>query len=402
MRMATTYLWCRIRSLVSWVTVASLVCTWVLTAAAGDEQRLVAGMYVPGYKDQAANLDAVSGWAGQRLTLAGTFIDVKDAANVQVRLEQAWIARTTPFVNVETRGTARDIASGAYDDAIGAFAAAVRRWLDLGDGRSVIVAPLPEMNLAEHPWGCDPLHGRAAYLRFVQLFAGAGIDDPTRVRWAFAPNGWTAAACGGSSEPYYPGAASVDLVGISAYNFGPRSWDGRSQSPREVYEPWLQQVRAYAPHAPILIAQTGTSPDGGDRAAWIHEMFAYLSAAPNVVGFIYFNFDKSSAGGNELDWRVFDVSRPAVAVSPADGASAPSPITPPFARGGDEEAPGDVLPSPPGGLRITPPPQAPRADVARPRFVNEAAFRAGMQSGLVRYEWPLRSWFREGPLRAPQ
>jgi hypothetical protein len=65
---------------------------------------------------------------------------------------------------------------------------------------------------------------------------------------------------------------------------------------------------------------------------------AVLEADPNVVGFLYFNKDKSSWGGNEWDWRVF-----------ADGQGA-------------------------------------------------EGFRMGLGSSAVTHEWPLRSWFQPGPL----
>lgn len=300
--------------IVAVVLVAVLGASTTLASGTG---LLLAGMYVPGYDEQAAQLEEVGSWARGRLSLAGTFIDVTDAANLEHRLEAAWSARTTPFVNVETTTSIESLARGDVDDAIARLATVTRTWLELGEGRSAILAPFQEMNLAETPWGCRPDAFREAYRRFVAAFEQAGVDD--RVAWAFAPNGWTHAACGGSSEPYFPGGDVVDLVALSAYDFGPRSWDARHSFPREVYGPWLDDVRRYTEDMPILIAQTGTLAAGGDRARWLREMVTYLDAQPEVVGFIYFNLRTRSLDGALLDWRVFDHTEP-----PSPGVTEPA------------------------------------------------------------------------------
>jgi beta-mannanase len=310
----------------------------VLASLAHGAGTLHAGIYPDDFWHNAAILEDVAAWSGKRLSLSGTFIDASEAQdNVLEKLEQAWKAQATPFVNLEVSASAAEVAAGELDWEITNFAESVRVWLERGEGRSLIVAPLQEMNLPESRWGCDPEGFQAAYRRVVAAFGAAGIEDDTRVRWAFAPNGWTSPQCGGKIAPFYPGPELVDLIGISAYNFGPNEWDGKYRFPAEVYRP-LDELRAFAPEKPYLIAQTGTAPTGGDRDLWLREMVAVLAADPNVVGFLYFNKDKSSWGGNEWDWRVF-----------ADGQGA-------------------------------------------------EGFRVGLGSSAVVHEWPLRSWFQPGPL----
>jgi len=287
--------------------------------------QLYAGMYPDDFWRNAEILNSVASWAGKPMTFGGTFVAAADdVGNIDVKLEQAWQARTTPFVNVEVGGTAADVAEGELDDDLKNFARGVAAWLDRGEGRSLIVAPMQEMNLRETRWGCDPESYRAAFGRFVEAFRQRGIDDDTRVRWAFAPNGWTTPACG-SIAPYYPGDDVVDLIGISAYNFGPNEWDGKYRGPAEVYV-YLDQLRTFAPDKPYLIAQTGTAPVGGDRDAWLRAMFDVLTADPNVVGFLYFNKDKSSWGGNEWDWRIFDERARTGAAGFVEGMQRPSTV----------------------------------------------------------------------------
>ena len=68
------------------------------------------------------------------------------------------------------------------------------------------------------PYGCDPANFANAYRRVVDIIRGRGIDE-TKVRFAFAPNGWTDPKCG-SIGSYYPGNAYVDVIGISSYRWG--------------------------------------------------------------------------------------------------------------------------------------------------------------------------------------
>jgi Glycosyl hydrolase family 26 len=306
---------------------------------ASNSGTLYAGMYPDDFWRNTEILNSVAAWTGKPMTFGGTFLDAsEDPSNIIEKLEQAWMAQSTPFANIEVTGNTASVASGALDAELTNLASSVKAWLDKGEGRSVIIAPMQEMNLQESRWGCDAANYPTAFRKFVAAFAQVGIDDDTKVRWAFAPNGWTTPACG-SIAPYYPGDAVVDIIGISAYNFGPNEWDGKYRAPSEIYT-YLNELRSFAPNKPYLIAQTGTAPQGGDRDAWLREMFAVLTSDPNTVGFLYFNKDKSSWGGNEWDWRIFD-----------------------------ERALGGAT-----------------------------GFIEGMQSPSTLYQWPLNSWFQPGSL----
>jgi hypothetical protein len=292
-------------------------------AVASDTGQLYAGMYPDDFWRNAEILNGVAGWAGKRITFGGTFIDAaEDTSNIVEKLEQAWAAQSTPFANVEMSGSAAQVASGELDYDITNFANGVKEWLDKGEGRSLIVAPMQEMNLQESRWGCDAANFQTSYRKFITAFQQIGIDNDTQVRWAFAPNGWTTPACG-SIAPYYPGDDAVDVIGISAYNFGPNEWDGKYRAPNEVYQ-YLNELRTFAPNKPYLIAQTGTAPQGGDRDAWLREMFSFLSADPNAVAFIYFNKDKSDWDGNEWDWRIYNEDTGTGATAFVEGMSQPS------------------------------------------------------------------------------
>jgi hypothetical protein len=98
---------------------------------------------------------------------------------------------------------------------------------------------------------------------------------------------------------YYPGADVVDLVGISAYNWGSLQAGARWTTVEETMAGALNEARGFAPEKPFLVSQTASSSFGGDKDAWIREMFSFLANDPNAVGFIYFNIEK------EQDWSVY-------------------------------------------------------------------------------------------------
>ncbi len=291
----------------------------------------------------STDLDELASATGKRATFGGTFHNVTENdhltgswSNTREILDEVWKGNATPFANVVIDVSADQIARGSFDAKIAVWATHVKQYLDLGGGRSVIIAPLQEMNHNGTPWGCDPGNYKIAYRKFVDEFRSMGMDE-TMVRWAFAPNNWTSPGCGSIAD-YYPGDAYVDVIGISAYNWG-TCVGSRWESPAQIYGPALNEVRTTVNASkPYVIAQTAaprSSTCGGDQHQWVDNAFTYLSGDPNVVGLIWFNFDK------ETDWRIW--TKPAVST----------------------------------------------------------AWRTAMSRSSTTYEWPLASWFRPGDLTVP-
>ena len=159
----------------------------------------------------------------------------------------------------------------------------------LTGGRRLLVAPLPEANLGEHPWGGDPAGYRAGYRRIRQAFLDAGLG-PDHVRFVFAMNGESTV---GSYRDYYPGDEVVDIIGFAKINRG---------------DPWRDYDETFATHIgemqsqvsldkPILVTQTATV-GGSGRADWIDDMFSGLLSESQVIGANYFNKSK------DHDYRV--------------------------------------------------------------------------------------------------
>ena len=255
------------------------------------------------YSDQwhaGPDLQALGAASGKGLSLAGTFHHLWESengweGNTDWLLEQVWSAQATPVANVEVMMPAAEIAAGIHDMAIVRWAQRINAWLEKGGGRSLLIAPLQEMNGDWVPYGMDPEGFKASYRRFIEIFQSAGVDE-TKVRWVFAPNAWSVWPY--RTSDYYPGDDVVDFVGISVYNFGSQvgTWSDVADSGLGA----VSELRSFAPNKPYLVTQVGSSSAGGDRDAWLRDLFQTAAADPNVVGLIYFNFLK------ETDWKLWD------------------------------------------------------------------------------------------------
>ena len=279
-------------------------------ATAGEiDGDLKTGLYSDDY-DTAPDLNGVGAAAGQKVTFGGTFHDVAENEGVQTTgfsntktiLESVWSAQATPFANVGVKASAASIAAGNHDAAIATWVLHVKQFLDMGGSRSVIVAPLQEHNGTWVQYGCNPAGFKTAYRKFVDAFAAAGIGQD-QVRFAWAPNGATSAGCGTLAD-YYPGDDIVDVISISAYNFGSCFSGASYQTPAQAFDPYLDEIRQTVNSTkPFMIAQSASPRPscGGNQSTWARTMIEHLDADPNVVGFVWFNFNKSW----ETDWRVW-------------------------------------------------------------------------------------------------
>jgi beta-mannanase len=265
-------------------------------AVATDQ--ILAGVYAPQQWFSADHIIALNQATGKRVSIGGLWFDVGErSSNVVYMLDQVWSSGATPFVNIHVGVSAAEVAAGAIDSQISNLGAAVNQWLGKGEGRSVMLAPMPEMNGDWIPYGMAPEDFKAAFRHFVSLADQSG-STLWRVRWVFAPNGWSAPPY--HMADYYPGADVVDLVGMSAYNWGTSVAGARWTTVAETMGGALDEARGFAREKPFLVSQTASSPFGGDKEAWIEELFAFLAKDPNAVGFIYFNIEK------ENDWSMFN------------------------------------------------------------------------------------------------
>ncbi len=326
------------RLLASAVVLAAL--SLALPAVAGEvvtEDIVYGGFYSTEWESGADALD-LGAAAGQKVTFIGTFHDIaeNDAftagdddyynpaiySNTKTLLDNAWAGQATPFANLSIPATAAAIAGGSWDTNIDQFASHVEAFLDQGGGRSLIIAPLQEMNGEWVPYGCDPTNFETAFIKIRTIFRNRGMDE-TQLRFAFAPNGVSDPGCGSIAD-YYPGDAYVDVNAFSAYNFGAgdspphndncvnvTTWMTYWETVAAVMTAGTEALKAVAPLKPIIIAQTaaprsgcGATTQNGGQNQWVRDLFTFAAGDSNVVGIIWFNFNKISSG--ETDWRIWD------------------------------------------------------------------------------------------------
>ena len=185
------------------------------------------------------------------------------------------------------------ITAGAHDAYLTRWARQIKAW-----NRPLVIRLAHEMNGSWYPWA-EGVNGNgagdhaAAWRHVVGIFRRAKV---TNVTWTWAAN----VPYAGSTplSALYPGDAYVGRVGLDGYNWGTtQSWSSW-QSFGEVFGPGVSELRALSTR-PIHISETG-APEGagGDKAAWLADMWSWLDAHPEVRGVTYFSFLK------EADWRV--------------------------------------------------------------------------------------------------
>jgi hypothetical protein len=263
-------------------------------------------------------INPANDWSGGKLSIIGTFMNTYIDGNyyfhVAGTLDQIWENNYVPFVNLQISASSYEIASGKKDQEIHNWALAYKTYAEgpNGEERIAFIAPLQEMNSCQQAgcwtqWGGDPGNYKIAYRRIRQIFDQVGIPINS-VRWVFAPNGWSHYKYDYPFENYYPGHEFVDVVAISAYNFGgctTSTW----KSPEVVFNnpnhihlsegSYLDRLREMAPAKKIFIAQTGTAGYGTAKNLWLDEAYDYLGNYPGVSGVLYFNIR------TQCEWRVY-------------------------------------------------------------------------------------------------
>ncbi|WP_320672064.1 glycoside hydrolase family 26 protein [Patulibacter defluvii] len=183
----------------------------------------------------------------------------------------------------------REIIGGRYDPLI-------RRWArDLAAyGGPVRLRFAHEMNGNWYPWS-EVFNGNRSgeYVRaWRHVWSIFHSEGATNVEWVWSP---VALAI---KESEYPGSRYVDRLGLSGFVGGIqlrfRPWRPFSA----LFGPALDELHALAPEKPIEISEVGVAEQGGDKAAWIADMFRFLSRTPAIDALIWFQLNKRS------DWRV--------------------------------------------------------------------------------------------------
>ena len=202
------------------------------------------------------------------------------------------------------------IAAGDFDDYIRRWALALR---DLGP---IYLRPMHEMNGDWYPWagtvnGNSAADYRAAWMHMHDMFERSGAEN---VRWVWSPYAEDVPATPVNAfEQYYPGDRYVDVLALDGYNWGTTDpLIGGWQTFGQIFEGAYARI-ARVGSQPIWIAETASSDLGGDKAAWIADMFRTASRLPRLEAIVWFDVDK------ERDWRLTSSPGVEAAFECADG-----------------------------------------------------------------------------------
>ncbi len=250
------------------------------------------GIEANGAPDSLGPVTTFAANTGRKPNLIGQYVawgrpfDAAAAAN-------AWSYGALYYMAWEPFGvTVASIANGHSDAYITQFAKAVRALnvpIALSFGH--------EMNGNWYPWGSAQTPAAtfvAAWRHIHDLFSQAGASN---VIWVWNPNIINPVPQV-PLRPYWPGPGYVDWVGVTGYfaTTGPQTYD-------TLYAPTMAEIRQFT-GKPFIIAETAIET-GPDEAACASALIAAVTRHPDVLGFIYFDYNK---GG--VDWRV--ESRPMV------------------------------------------------------------------------------------------
>ncbi len=183
----------------------------------------------------------------------------------------------------------REIAAGARDAYIRSWAEGIREY-----GGLVYLRPFPEMNGDWTSWNGDPEGLVLAWRHMVGIFNEAGAHN---ARWVWSPNVTDEPRTEANRmENYYPGSEYVDILALDGYNWGSvRNFIGW-RSFEDVFAEGYDRVTALGAQ-PFWVAETGSTEHGGDKAAWVQDMFTTRSF-DRLEAIIWFNENK------ETDWTV--------------------------------------------------------------------------------------------------
>ena len=289
------------------------------TAPAPVPGTVMFGVTAEGVPWDMSELDAFVGAAAKRPGLVMWYQDFAHFPDFDPALPQRVIDRgAVPMLTWEpwdyTGGTEQPnysltrIIDGAHDAQIRRWAAQIAAW-----NKPLYLRFAHEMNGNWNSWS-EGVNGNlsgqylVAWRHIWELFRQAGASNVT---WVWSPN--VVYSNSPPLAPFYPGDAYVDRVALDGYNWGNHfpHWQAWL-SFEEIFGPGLAQLKALTAK-PIMVAETASTEGGGDKAAWITDMFAALKNHPEIVAFTWFNHDK------ETDWRI--QSSPAAQAAFAAGVS---------------------------------------------------------------------------------
>jgi beta-mannanase len=205
----------------------------------------------------------------------------------------SWGSQSTPASLDQPDFQLSDVIAGTYDSYIRGFAEEARDW-----GHPFFLRFNWEMNGDWFAWmegvnGNQPGESVAAWRHVHDIFTEVGATNAT---WVWCPNVDPSGSLRDLAS-LYPGDEYVDWTGLDGYNWGGDRWLSFDQLYRSTYD---YITRTLAPSKPLVIAEVGSSEQGGSKSAWIEDALDSLAGGyPKVRALLWFEkYD------NGMDWPI--------------------------------------------------------------------------------------------------
>lgn len=182
-------------------------------------------------------------------------------------------AGSTPFLQWNPRkAPLSQIAAGQYDGYIRSYARQIKSF-----GHAIVLSFAHEMNGNWYSWGrqsATPAQFIGAWRRIHTIFAHQHVSNVT---WS-----WDPSHTGAPANPWWPGNAFVDRIGIDGYL-------RNGQTFAQIFQQQLANIRQVT-NRPIFIAETSVAPGRG-QGNQVASLFQGVSQY-HLMGFVWFDINR--------------------------------------------------------------------------------------------------------------
>lgn len=207
----------------------------------------------------------------------------------------------------------KTIANGACDDFLHSVGKNFQKF-----GKLVFFRFAWEMNTDSMEWAISKTGNSSADFisAWQRIHAIFYQEDASNVLFVFSPN------AGGnvSYKDIYPGDVFVDWVALDGYNWGTTQTWSKWESFSSVFRSSYYQLISVAPNKPVMIAETNTTDQGGDKAKWYQDTFSQiLYNFPKIKAVVVYNENREAK--EHVNWLIDAVPDSLRAFSKAIGSS---------------------------------------------------------------------------------
>jgi len=249
------------------------------------------------------NLDAYEEYFEYDFPVLLSYSEVKNTSifTINQRLENAYERGKILELTLQTNWTPEgnmiyDILDGDYDEYLHDYAETIADF-----GHPVLFRLFNEMNgdwcpYSAYNYSKDTLLFREVYKYIYRIFEEEGANENTI--WIWNPNeGSFPNFKWNHTLMYYPGDEYVDIIGLTAYNTGTYYAGETWKTFTELYSDMYSQYSEWFDH-PFMITEFACSSTGGDKEAWMKDMFRRIRNYDNIKIAIWWDGCDWDAEGN--------------------------------------------------------------------------------------------------------